>query len=130
MTTPKILLVEDDQTMLNLLHTLLQLEGFDVVQLNRVNDLNDILKKIQDEHPHLILLDVHMPYIDGFELLHYIREIEEGQTAHVLMSSGMDFSERCLDEGADGFILKPYMPEDLINTIRQALADNHPSKRE
>jgi CheY-like chemotaxis protein len=37
------------------------------------------------------------------------------------MSSGMDFNERCLREGADAFILKPYMPDDLVRTIRQAL---------
>jgi DNA-binding NarL/FixJ family response regulator len=38
------------------------------------------------------------------------------------MSSGSDLRQRCLEMGADGFIMKPYMPEDLIRAIRQALA--------
>ena len=127
MTNPKLLLIEDDDTMLSLLVTLLRLEGFDVTQIDNDEDPNDVLTSIQAETPDLILLDVHLSQYNGFDMLRLIRDDENIGGTRVLMSSGMDFSERCAKEGADGFILKPYMPEDLIKTIRQTLADENAS---
>ena len=123
MTPQKILLIEDDQTMLSLLRTLLRFEGFDVVQLESFNNIDNIMTDIHTERPDLILLDVNLQQCDGFELLYHIRHSEQSKNTCVLMSSGMDFSERCLEEGADGFILKPHMPEELIATIRKTLAN-------
>ena len=113
--------------MLSLLHTLLKYEGFDVMQIDNFDDPNDVLKSIQEGTPDLVILDVHLSQFNGFDMLRLIRENEELRNTRVLMSSGMDFSERCSIEGADGFILKPYMPEDLIKLIRQTLADANTS---
>lgn len=121
MSDSKVLLVEDDKTMLSLLKTLLSYEDFNIIPLEQFTNLDTILAVVQEEKPDLILLDVFLEQLDGFELLHHIRKLDTGKTVRVLMSSGMDVSERCLEEGADGFIQKPYMPEDLINTMRQAL---------
>lgn len=123
MTTQKILLIEDDCTMLSLLRTLLRFEGFEVLELDCLEQLNEIVAIIQKERPDLVLMDVNLHGFDGFEILSRIREDQQGKAIRVLMSSGMDFSERCQQVGADGFILKPYMPEDLIKSIRQALSD-------
>jgi CheY-like chemotaxis protein len=123
MSMPKILLVEDDNTMLMLLRTLLRFEGFDIAHLSEEETVDGIMKAIREEKPDLILLDVHLHQLDGFDLLQNIRKDRETKTVRVLMSSGMDFSARCAEEGADGFILKPYMPEDLIQIIRQALSE-------
>jgi CheY-like chemotaxis protein len=123
MTTQKILLIEDDCTMLSLLRTLLSFEGYEVLELDCLEQLNEIVAIIQKERPDLVLMDVNLHGFDGFEILSRIREDQQGKAIRVLMSSGMDFSERCQQAGADGFILKPYMPEDLIKSIRQALSD-------
>lgn len=123
MNMPKVLLIEDDNTMLTLLCTLLRFEGFDISQLGSEESVDEIMDLIRKENPDLILLDVHLHQIDGFDLLKNIREDEKVKSARVLMSSGMDFRDRCKQEGADGFILKPYMPEDLIKKIRKTLGE-------
>lgn len=121
MTMPKIMLVEDDHTMVALLQTLLRIEGFNICQLDHVDNLDSIIESIRREQPDLILLDVHLKRLDGFDLLSGIRQDTELHSLRVLMSSGTDFNDRCAQEGADGFILKPYMPEDLIGKIRRTL---------
>jgi DNA-binding response OmpR family regulator len=120
----KVLLIEDDKTMLDLLETLLEMEGFEVAILQ---ECDSIISTIKDEEPDLILMDVILHQsgeedVSGFDLLHQIRQNGELKDTRVLMSSGIDFTYRCHIEGADGFILKPYMPDDLIERIKQTLA--------
>jgi len=121
--TSKLLLIEDDTTMLTLLRTLLRFEGYEVALMEEDEDLETIMKTIRLEKPALILLDVHLRQVNGFELLHLIRKDKELQGVRVIISSGSDFSESCKGEGADGFILKPYMPEELFNKIRGLIVD-------
>ncbi|MFM8320100.1 MAG: response regulator [Chloroflexota bacterium] len=118
----KVLLVEDDRTMLTLLSTLLRFEGFEVAQLVDDEHLEDAMNTIRREAPAVILLDVHLRRLNGLDLLAAIRADETTARARVVMSSGSDFRERCLAAGADDFVLKPYMPEELIRKIRQASA--------
>ena len=117
----KLVLVEDDATMLSLLQTLLQMEGFQVV-VPDVETLGGILGVFRREKPALILMDVHLKEVNGFELLEHIRQDPELHDTLVIMSSGMDFTAKCLEAGADDFILKPYMPDELINLIRRRLS--------
>jgi DNA-binding response OmpR family regulator len=118
----KILLIEDDPTMQTLLQTYLQFEGFDVVVLHTEENLEQITGAIHVEKPDLVLLDVYLRHLNGFDLLSAIRQDPQAKQVGVIMSSGIDFSERCLEEGADSFILKPYMPEELIQSIRKVIA--------
>jgi DNA-binding response OmpR family regulator len=117
----KVMLIEDDNTMLTLLRTLLRFEGFEVAQLDNGEDMDHIVQAMHREQPGAVLLDVHLRQFNGFELLSRVRQDEGLRNTRVIMSSGMDFSTRCLDEGADGFLLKPYMPEDLIKEIRKVM---------
>lgn len=119
--TEKILLIEDDVTMISLLCTLLQFEGFEVAQLGNDASLNAALDTIRQEEPDLILLDVHLREINGFDLLSAIQADPEIAQTRVIMSSGMDFSQRCLSAGAHEFILKPYLPDDLMKKIHKVL---------
>ena len=120
---PKILLVEDDVTMLTLLRTLLRIDGYQAVALEKDDSIEAILNTIRSEKPAVILMDVHLRQINGFDLLHSLRATADIADSRVIMSSGIDFNQRCLDEGADAFILKPYMPDDLLSKIRKLLAD-------
>jgi DNA-binding response OmpR family regulator len=117
---PKIMLVEDDATMLSLLQTLLQMEGYQVVKL-KDESLEGILKTIRQEVPDLALVDVHLKEINGLEVLRQIRKETELAGTRVVMSSGMECRNECLSYGADDFILKPYMPDDLIDVIYKTL---------
>jgi len=117
----RIMLIEDDPTMLSLLGTLLEFEGYQPIKLNK---FDRILEEIEGNKPDLILMDVHLAQVDGIELLTEIRNQEDLQDIKIIMSSGMDVSDECKSKGADAFILKPYMPEELINRIKE-LIDLH-----
>ncbi|MBN2385997.1 MAG: response regulator [Anaerolineales bacterium] len=112
---PKVLLAEDDPMMVSLLETLLAIEGFEVVVLPEKEDL---LENARCINPDAILLDVHFGAQNGIELLRLIRQEPDLQAVRVIMASGIDKSEECLAIGADGFLLKPYMPDDLLRKLR------------
>ncbi len=117
---PKIMLVEDDATMLSLLQTLLQMEGYQVVKMKE-ESLDGILSTMRQESPDLALVDVHLKELNGFDVLRSIRKEPALAGTRVLMSSGMECRSECLNFGADDFILKPYMPDDLIDAIHKTL---------
>lgn len=120
---PKVMLIEDDFTMRSLLRTLLRYEGYDVATVENDADFNGILDYIRQEQPVVILMDVNLRQLNGIDLLQAIRKEQAFSATGVIMSSGSDVRERCLDEGADAFILKPYMPEDLIQKINQVMME-------
>lgn len=116
----KVMLIEDDRTMLSLLTTLLQLEGFEVI--TPVNDQPDsILETIRQHHPDVALLDVNLRQCNGLELIQSLRTDDELKNQRVIMSSGLNLEDECLKAGANSFLLKPYMPDDLINLIKQII---------
>ncbi len=80
--------------------------------------------------PAIVLLDVYMHQFNGFELLHAIRKDEQAKNIGVVITSGADFRKRCIEEGADRFLLKPYMPEELIQSIRNVIASKATPNRE
>lgn len=118
----KLLLIDDDPSMLSLLRTILKFEGYEVAQLEGQKDLEELIQWIRHEQPQLILLDVHLREFDGFELLRRIRQDDFVGHIPVLVSSGMDYRQRCKQEGANGFLLKPYMPEELLEAIRHLVS--------
>jgi len=116
----KVMLIEDDRTMVSLLTILLELEGFGVVNISEA-DSQKIIATIHCEKPALVLMDVNLPNLNGLELLRQIRSDPTFQNVRVLMCSGLDYRRECSEAGADGFIMKPYMPNDLISQIHNLL---------
>jgi len=117
----KIMVIEDDALMSSLLEILLGLEGYSVVKIGKEESLDDVLTALRQENPALVLMDVHMKNWDGFELLSRLRRHDEFDFIRVLMSSGADYDQRSRESGADGFIMKPYMPEELVGKINEVL---------
>lgn len=117
----KIMLVEDDPTMRSVLKTLLEIEGFKVAFVPEFRHEEQVLETIQNESPDVVLMDVHMHQVNGIKVLKLIRMDQELMAVKVLMASGMDMYDQCMDAGANGFLLKPYMPDDLIDMIRSNL---------
>jgi CheY-like chemotaxis protein len=111
----KVLVAEDDPTMVNLLKTLLKMEGFNVIALN--GDEN-VVKAFGDHCPDVLLMDVHLSRQNGLEILDSIRASPGGCNARIIMTSGLDVKDDCMKRGADGFILKPFMPDDLIQMLK------------
>jgi DNA-binding response OmpR family regulator len=115
----KILIIEDDSTTQTLLQKFLGFEGFEVVVLNRDDRMEQVIETIQKEKPDMLLMDVYLRQLNGFEILAAIRDNPKLEDVRIIMSSGVEFGERCAKEGADAFILKPYMPEELVRTIHR-----------
>lgn len=113
----KIILCDDDPTMRSLLETLLGMEGYHALSFIESTDENFINYLIA-EQPQAVLLDVHLTYSNGIDLLVKIKQEEQLKNMFVLMTSGMDLQKECMKKGADGFLLKPYMPDDLISWLR------------
>lgn len=110
----KVMLAEDDLTMVSLLKTLLKMDGFEVVALDADDDVPAALKQ---ERPDVLLLDVHLSNQNGLEILDVIRGSEHTSHARVVMISGSNLKDECMKHGADGFLLKPFMPDDLIKLL-------------
>jgi DNA-binding response OmpR family regulator len=116
----KIALIEDDGTMLSLLQTLLELEGYAVAAI-KGNTVEDLFAGLVAEDPCVALIDVHVYQINGLDLLKVIRQDQNLKHLPIIMSSGMDYSSQCYEVGANHFILKPYMPDELIKLLRLSL---------
>ncbi|NMB54911.1 MAG: response regulator [Leptolinea sp.] len=112
----KILLLEDNAMMRSLLQTLLELEGFNVKCA--VFPLNNPLTQIREFSPDVILMDINLPGISGLSILEEIRACNETKNIKVIMSSGSDRKKESLDAGANSYLMKPYMPDELIQLIK------------
>ena len=111
----KILLAEDDPTMISLLKTLLKMEGFEVVTLDVDADVPNV---IQQEMPDTVLMDVHLGGQNGLQILESIRKNPALADVRVVMTSGLNVKDDCMRRGASAFLLKPFMPDDLLKTLR------------
>jgi DNA-binding response OmpR family regulator len=104
--------------MISLLKTLLKMEGFDVVAL--ASDAN-VPDAIRAERPDVVLMDVHLSKQSGLDILGEIRSAGDINQVRIVMSSGANVREECMQRGANGFILKPYMPDELIGLLKRSL---------
>lgn len=117
----KILLVDDDPDILELLKYNLQKEGY---QIFTAKDGMEAIKLASKYTPHLILMDVMMPKMDGMEACEELRSLEDFQdTIIVLLTArGEDFSQIAgFNAGADDYIIKPIKPRVLVSKIASLL---------
>ena len=112
----KVLLAEDDKTMVSLLKTLLTMEGFEVLGLEVDAD---VPAAVQREKPDALFMDVHLGEQSGMQILQEIRRNKDFENVRVVMTSGSDVKEQCIRSGANAFLLKPFMPDDLIKALKQ-----------
>ena len=111
-----MLLAEDDSTMVSLLKTLLNMEGYEVLALDVHSDVPAV---VQREKPHALFMDVHLGGQSGMEILDSIRKQKELSDVRIVMTSGLNVKEECIRRGANAFLLKPFMPDDLIKALKQ-----------
>lgn len=115
----KILVIDDDEKITSLLRRSLAFEGYSVTTAN--NGLEGLKKMLEDE-PHLIILDVMMPQVDGWEVCRRVREA--GSEVPVMMLTAKDeITDRVkgLDLGADDYMVKPFALEELLARVRALL---------
>jgi DNA-binding response OmpR family regulator len=114
----KILIVDDEPRMVQLISMNLKGEGFEVIS---AADGYQALEKVTREMPELVILDIMMPDMDGFETLRKIREISSVPVIFLSVKGEEGDRVRGLDTGADDYITKPFSPRELISRIKAVL---------
>ncbi|MBN1287803.1 MAG: response regulator [Anaerolineae bacterium] len=123
-TSPRILVIDDDNELLKLVTMLLNRIGAQTLQAkNGVRGLEILMDATAPID--LIILDLMLPDIDGFELLRRIREQARFDTVPIIILSARadpDSVRYGLDHGADGYITKPYIANNLIDRIKELIS--------
>lgn len=115
---PKIMLIDDDETMISLLKTLLEMDGFEVYSSS---NWEGIPADIEKSGVDLVLMDCNLPGVEGMEILADMRRMPELASIRIIMTSGMDMEYRAMAAGADAFLLKPFTPDTLYELIKTFL---------
>jgi DNA-binding response OmpR family regulator len=118
----KILVVEDEESILRLQTILLTLKGYEV---EGVMDGQAALESVAAMKPDLVLLDIMLPKIDGFEVCRQLKANDETRHIPVIMLTAKKSKEDLLmgeQVGADGYITKPYKSAMVIETIQRFLS--------
>ncbi len=102
--------------MRSLLNTLLEIEGYIVTTFCDIS-LLQFIEEIKFYKPDVILMDINLKYFNGIEALKLIRKTEPIKHTCVLISSGEYLEPEAIQAGAAGFLLKPYIPDDLLQLI-------------
>ena len=114
-----VLIVDDEPDILLMLRVVLEAEGY-VTAL--AGDGETALRRIDEERPEAVLLDVMMPVLDGWGVLDGLRGREDRPKVIVLSAkSGVQDRARALDLGADGYVTKPFDPDEVISTLESIL---------
>lgn len=117
----KVLVVEDSVAQQQMISDLLKKSGLTVLVAN--NGV-EALGFIQKDHPDIVVLDIIMPQMNGYELCRRLKADPETQNLPVVMcsSKGEEFDRYWgMKQGADAYIAKPFQPTELIGTVKQLL---------
>ena len=115
---PLVLVVDDEPRIIRFVRINLEMEGFRVIE---AADGLAALQQVREKMPDIVLLDVMMPEMDGFETLRMIREISSVPVIMLTVRSSEEDKVRGLDLGADDYITKPFSPRELISRVRAVL---------
>jgi|SRR5690554_2569896 CheY-like chemotaxis protein len=121
MAAPRILVVDDDPDTLDIVQAYLESRGYEVAT---AADGTEALARLEEVRPALVLLDVMMPGIDGWEVARTIKNHPEfGNIRVVMLTARSDFTDkqRGLRAGADDYIVKPMRLEDLGRKVERNL---------
>ncbi len=118
----RILVVDDEPANLKLLSLMLRTEGYHHVEL--VQDPREVLPRYQAARPDLILLDINMPHLDGYDVMAQIKALSDELKPPVVVltaQSGEDFLLRALRSGAIDFLSKPFNRRELLARVQNVL---------
>jgi DNA-binding response OmpR family regulator len=114
----KILVVDDEERMARFIRLNLEHDGFQVMEAYKGMQAVQVLR---DQLPDVVLLDVMLPDIDGFEVLQLIREVSTVPVIMLTAKGEEDDRVRGLELGADDYVTKPFSPRELVSRVRAVL---------
>jgi len=123
MTTDLILVVEDEPSIAEVVGLYLRRSGYEV---SFARDGLEAQNKIESRSPDLILMDLMLPIIDGFELTRWLRD--QSDIPIIMLTARRDEVDRIagLEMGADDYILKPFSPQEVVSRVRAVLRRTKP----
>ncbi len=119
----KILVVDDELIIVKLLTNRLTANGYDVVA---AHDGEEALETVRQEEPDLILLDISLPKMNGDKVCELLKKDAKYSKIPIIIltaSSQKVKAEKLKEAGADGYIVKPFKPEELLSEIRRLLGE-------
>jgi len=116
--THRILVVDDEPRMIRFIRMNLELEGYTVFE---AGDGVKALQQVRDVLPDLIILDIMMPELDGFETLRALREFSSVPVIMLTARGEEDDRVRGLELGADDYVTKPFSPRELVSRAKAVL---------
>lgn len=114
----KIMVIDDEETTVQLIAILLERRGYEVIKAYRAEDG---LRKAYRSHPDLVLLDIMMPEMDGWEVCRRLRELSDVPIVFLTARSEIRDVVKGLEMGADDYIVKPYDNDELVARVRAHL---------
>lgn len=117
-TRRRVLVVDDEPRMTHFIRLNLEHDGYEVYE---ATSGEEALEKMRDVMPDLILLDVMMPDLDGFETLQMIREISQVPVIMLTAKGEEEDRVRGLELGADDYITKPFSPREMASRVKAVL---------
>ncbi|MBI2337732.1 response regulator [Candidatus Daviesbacteria bacterium] len=118
MTKKKVMIIEDDEGITDVLRTVIEMYGYEVV----VAGDNSIIEDVQNSLPDLLLMDVWMKECDGRKTCRHLKN--QADTKHIpiiMVSATRDLIKSARDSGADDFLEKPFEIEDLVGKIQKLI---------
>jgi len=117
-----VFVVEDDDNILQVLKFMLKRQGYEVTHASDGRAASAHIET--NAAPALVLLDVMLPYVDGFEIINIIRNNPTWATVPIVMLTAKTMEQdivRALDAGANDYVLKPFQPNELLARLRRFL---------
>ena len=120
--TARILIVDDERANLKLLEKMLKTEGYENLAL--VDDPREVINEYNKEAPALILLDINMPHLDGYQVMEQLKAQNDPLLAPIIILTaqhGKEYLLKSLDSGARDFVTKPFDRNELLMRVRNLL---------
>ncbi len=114
----RILVVDDEPRMIRFIRMNLELEGY---QVSEATNGLEALNKVRDDLPDLVILDVMMPDMDGFETLRLLREVTQVPVIMLTVKADEEDKVKGLELGADDYVTKPFSPKELSSRVKAVL---------
>lgn len=121
MARPKVMVVEDESDMLDILRVNLEQSGYDVVL---ARDGLEAWSVLESAGPDAVVLDLHLPNMSGFRFLRLLRQNPEWKRIPVIVATAFAFEEveDIANQGVEGFLSKPFDPTDLVSKLDHLLS--------
>jgi DNA-binding response OmpR family regulator len=117
----KILVIDDDPQILSLISHTLRRAGYEVIT---AQDGAEGLRKVKETHPQLVVLDISLPGLDGYQICRHLRREQETIDLPVIMVTAMGRptdQRRGFDAGADDYLPKPFALSELVTRVQSLL---------